>query len=71
MLNRVMSHHGRGGRPCLLCDVVPLQSSVMVHILGNHREELFLEPKLDGNKLLDQLEDLHLDFLSKLKKLYV
>ena len=71
MLSRVMSHHGRGGRPCPLCDVVPLRSSVMVHILGNHREELFLEPGLDGNKLLDQLEDLHLDFLSKLKNLYV
>ncbi len=36
MLSRVMSHHGRGNRPCPLCDTAPLESSVMEHLLGAH-----------------------------------
>ena len=71
MLSRAMSHHGRGSRPCQLCDTAPLQSTVLDHILCHHGGELHLEPGLDGNKLLSLLEQLHLDFLSKFKNLYV
>ena len=56
MLSRVMSHHGKGGRPCPLCDAAALQCSVLDHILDHildhHGEELFLEPALDANELL-------------------
>ena len=61
-----MSHHGRGGRPCPVCDAAALQCSVLDHILDHHGEELFLDPALDANKLLTLLEQLHLDFLAKL-----
>ena len=52
MLSRVMSHHGRGSRPCPLCDAAALQSSVLDHILEHHRGELFLEPELGMTALL-------------------
>ena len=37
LLSRIMSHHGRGSRPCLLCDTAPLPSSALDHspILSN------------------------------------
>ena len=66
MLTRVMSHHGRGSRPCPLCDDATLQSSVLDHILANHGGELFLEPELDTNQLLTLLEQLQLGFVAKL-----
>ena len=68
MLSRIMSHHGRGGRPCPLCDGAALQCSVLDHILDHHGEELFLGPALDANKLLTLLEQLHLDFLAKIQE---
>ena len=71
MLTRVMSHHGRGSRPCPLCDDATLQSSVLDHILENHRGELFLEPELDTNQLLTSSEQLHLGFVAKYRNLYV
>ena len=71
MLTRVMSHHGRGSRPCPLCDDATLQSSVLDHILENHGGKLFLEPELDTNQLLTLLEQLHLGFVAKFRNLYV
>ncbi len=50
-LSRAMSHHGRGSYPCRLCDVAPLESSVLDHTLNKHGGELSLEPGLDGNML--------------------
>ncbi len=58
-----MSHHGRGSYPCQLCDVAPLESSVLDHTLNKHGGKLSLEPGLDSNMLLDLLEKLHLDSL--------
>ena len=71
MLSRVMSHHGRGSRPCPLCDAAALQSTVLDHILEHHRGELFLEPELDANQLLTLLEQLHLNILGRFRNLYV
>ena len=52
-------------------DAAALQCSVLDHILDHHGEELFLEPALYVNKLLTLLEQLHLDFLAKVKNSYV
>ena len=71
MLSRVMSHHGRGSRPCPLCDAAALQSTVLDHILEHHRGELFLEPELDANQLLTLLEQFHLNILGRFRNLYV
>ena len=71
MLSRVMSHHGRGSRPCPLCDAAALQSTVLDHILEHHRGELLLEPELDVNQLLTLLEQFHLNILGRFRNLYV
>ena len=49
-LSRLMVIGGKANRQ--LCDAAPLQSSALGHILGHHGGELFMEPGLDGNKLL-------------------
>ena len=65
-----MSHHGRGNRPCQLCDAAPLPSSVLDHILDQHGEELSLEPGLNCNNLLQLLEGLHLNVVFNFWKFY-
>ena len=71
MLSRVMSHHGRGSRPCPRCDAATLQSSVLDHILEHHKAELFLDSELDVDQLLTLLEQFHLNILGKFSNLYV
>ena len=65
MLSRVMSHHGRGSRPCPQCDAAALQSSVLDRILEHHKAELFLEPELNVGQLLTLMEQFHLNILQK------
>ena len=47
MLSRAMSHHGKGERPCHLCDADtenPLKEETLLdHILTSHHHELHLE----------------------------
>ena len=54
-----MSHHGKGKRPCHLCDTETLP----YHILTRHYHELHLEQEslFDSSKLTGMLSDLHLD----------
>ena len=56
-LSRMMSHHGRGNRPCPLCDAAPLETLVMEHVLADHCVELGLEPGTDIEQLLSRLVD--------------
>ena len=42
LVSRVLSHHGKGNHPCPLCDIAPLEDSMMGHLLANHCRELGL-----------------------------
>ena len=42
LLSRIMSHNGRGSRPCPLYDRAPLPLSMLDHFLDQHEEELSL-----------------------------
>ena len=65
-----MSHHGRGNRPCPLCDRAPLDGSVMEHVLAEHWMELRLEPGADTEWLLNHLVDMNIAFVAKFRNLY-
>ncbi len=60
MLSKVMSHHGRGNRPCPLRDTAPLESSVMEHLLGAHCVELGLDPGTNSEMVLNRIVELQL-----------
>ncbi len=70
MLSRIMSHHGRGNRPCPLCDTAPLESSVMEHLLGAHCVELGLDPGTKSEMVLNWIVELQLVFLAKFRNIY-
>ena len=63
LLSRVLSHHGKGNHPCPLCDIAPLEDSVMGHLLANHCGELGLVQEADLELILCQLVDLDINFL--------
>ena len=63
-LSRVLSHHGRGSKPCPLCDWTPEEENVFEHIILRHGEELGLK----GMKHDEVLQNLK---LSDLKFVYV
>ena len=72
LLSRALSHHGRGNHLCHLCDATPLpELSVLDHILVSHWEELHLDPELDYKKLMNLLEKLYLDVLSKFSNIFI
>ena len=76
MLSRAMSHHGKGERPCHLCESDTENSleeeTLLDHILTSHYHELHLEQGslLDSSNLIVMLSDLHLDILSKSKGIF-
>ena len=39
-LSKVMSHHGRGVKPCSLCDVPGPLTCLLDHVLNDHHEAL-------------------------------
>ena len=63
-LSRVLSHHGRGSKPCPLYDWTPEEENVFEHIILRHGEELGLK----GMKHDEVLQNLK---LSDLKFVYV
>ena len=52
LLSRVFSHHGKGNHPCPLCDIAPLEDSVMGHLVANHCGELGLVQETDLELIL-------------------
>ena len=58
-LSRVLSHHGRGSKPCPLCDWTPEEENVFEHIILRHGEELGLK----GMKHDEVLQNLKLSYL--------
>ena len=66
-LSRLMSHHGRGSKPCTLCDSTNLTVSVLSHVLLRHNDVLKVQPLPDedvGEWVLKKLECLDLSFLT-------
>ena len=59
-LSRVMSHHGRGDKPCPLCDTASPQTSLLQHLLDHHSKDLHLDKGLCSDNVLDWLSSLHL-----------
>ena len=72
LLNRALSHCEKGNHPCHLCDAAPLpELSVLDHILVSQWEELHLDPELDYESLMNLLDKLHLDVLSKFSNIFI
>ena len=55
-----LSHHGKSNHPCPVCDIAPLEDSVLGHLLSNHCGELELVQETDLELLLHRLVDLEL-----------
>lgn len=69
-LSRVMSHHGRGDKPCPLCDTASLQTSLLQHLLDHHSKDLHLDRGLCSDNISDWPSSLHLHILCNFYKLY-
>ena len=70
-LTRLMAHHGRGSKPCPLCDAPT--HPLIEHVLTQHHSKLGLSSIFDSplstDKLLTQLVDCDIHFVYKLWKL--
>ena len=64
-LSRLMSHHGRGQHPCPLCENPQPQttSSVLEHIVDQHREDLNLDGGCTVEVMMRRLIELNISFL--------
>ena len=60
----LMSHHGRGSKPCTLCDITNLTFSVLSHVLLRHNDVLKVQPLPDEDVVLKKLECMDLSFLT-------
>lgn len=69
-LSRLMSHHGKGSKPCPLCEDAELPWSVLSHALMKHWEVMGLPESSDEEWVLDRFRTLNLNFLSKFWGLY-
>ena len=71
-LSRLMSHHGRGSKPCTLCDSTNLTVSVLSHVLLRHSDVFKVQPLPDEDVVewvLKKLECLDLNFLTNFIRL--
>ena len=66
-LSRAMSHHGRGCRPCPLCNVTPLDRPVLEHIMSAHQDALHLN--YNTEQMVERLAALNLSFLDEVQEL--
>lgn len=71
-LSRVLAHHGRGSKPCPLCNKNNLDTSVIAHFLKEHLNILGLQShdSLSSiDNLVTQMVDCNIDFVYKFWKL--
>ena len=61
-LSGLMSHHGRGSKPCPFCEEDSLADSVLNHVLARYGAEMGLVEACDGDWVM---EHLHINFLAK------
>ena len=67
-VSRLMSHHGRGRKPCPLCDVTDLPISVLEHVLSDHRDTLHLDMTVE--QIIAELTSGNVLFLYHFWKLF-
>ncbi len=68
-LSRILSSHGRGSKPCLLCEEESLDGSLLDHIiLERHKQNLDL--KLTKNDVMEKLKLADLNFVYVFRNLF-
>ena len=70
-LSRVMGHHGRGVKPCPLCDVPGPFACLLDHVLKDHWDILELgNDLLTRESLLTLVVDCSISYVPKFRKLF-
>ena len=64
VLSRLMSHHGRGSKPCPFCEEDSLASELN-HILARHGAEMGLVGACNRDWVMEHLKELDINFLAK------
>ena len=70
MLSRLMSHHGRGQHPCMLCEASDLTSTVLEHVLSAHGAEMGIRAETSTELLIEYLSTSHISFVAKFRNLF-
>ena len=71
-LSRMLAHHGRGSKPCPLCDGSTLDPNPIGHLLREHRQELGLNDRIASTDLLlTQLCGCNILYFYKFRKLFL
>ena len=68
VLSRLMSHHGRGLKPCPMGSETNLDTPILDHILCDHGDKLQLD--LSPGQLLTKIVGLDIDFLYRFWNVY-
>ena len=63
---RLMSHHGKGKKPCPCCDLESLPCSVLDHVLAEHN----VYTVSSGDEVVEQLKDLNFQPLADFRNMY-
>ena len=65
-LSRIFSSHGRGTKPCPLCDVKTLDGQLLGHLLEHHLQKW----NMDSNSIMNNLQLANLNFLRMFHDVY-
>ena len=68
-ISRMLAHHGRGSKPCPLCNDQLSGSSLSDHVIMLHKEKIQL-PHLTPRSLLSQLVDRNVTFVYRFRHLF-
>lgn len=68
-LSRVLSSHGRGSKPCPLCEEENLDGLLLDHIIEKHLKDLNLQ--LTKSELMGKLQSADLNFVCVFHSLYL
>ena len=66
-LSRILSCHGRGNKPCPLCDVMDLEGVLLDHVLERHVQQL----GMCTDSVMNKLKVADLNFLCMFHNIYV
>ena len=62
---RLMSHHGKGKKPCPCCELESLPCSVLDHVLAEH-----VYTASSGDEVVEQLKDLNFQPIADFRNIY-
>ena len=68
-LSRMQAHHGRGPKPCPLCEEQLSGVTLTDHVLSSHNQEFQL-PSLTPESLLTELVDREVTFVYRFRNLF-